>query len=347
MAVVALVFLLAAVNILIIGPSSRSTMATLQQHPICGMFNGSYPKVRNSSDIASYTLSQNLSTTLPAYSDGAPAKLRVVAVQNKKVFTRPMCELTIFSAAVNAIPLEVYGAAPYFDFMMPGKNGKVDRMLSVLCAIDPTEAVLMVDAYDVIFQRSFEEIQFQYIHKWKAPNLVVSTESNCWPKAPEHCKDEFVLPTPPSGVKYINSGVIIGKTDAWIQMLSDAIDMFHNGTKDDQYIITELINKHHKTRGYFLDSNSELSASPQPPAPSFGKFAVNNRTYFVSSSTKTVPMIVHLNGGGKDLIFPRDMWYMDGGKVSTAARDIIKNYRIFVDGREVAVKEVCPRPEFE
>ncbi|KAJ3200944.1 hypothetical protein HDU82_008497 [Entophlyctis luteolus] len=327
--------------------AAKPVLTTYQQ--LCARLNNSYPLLHNVSRPV-YSASKDLLTSLPKYGPEfePKGKLRVVAINSEPTFNKYMCDATVFSAAVNSIPLEIYGAAPYYSHMMKGKDGKIDRMLSVMCAMDPADVVLMVDAYDVIFQRPFAEMEYLYHHKWQSPNFVISTESNCFPQTPEHCEDDFIPKVPPSGIKYINSGIVLGKVDVWIQLLNDALEAYRNGMKDDQFILTDIVFKQYKTRGYFLDHNSELSASPHPPAPSFGKFVVGDRNYFVSAASKTVPMIVHLNGGSsRDLISPWDMWYFSNGKVSDQAKNIIRNYEIAVDGVSVKVRDACPTPEFE
>ncbi|KAJ3350909.1 hypothetical protein HDU83_009328, partial [Entophlyctis luteolus] len=115
----------------------------------------------------------DLLTSLPKYGPEfePKGKLRVVAINSEPTFNKYMCDATVFSAAVNSIPLVIYGAAPYYSHMMKGKDGKIDRMLSVMCAMDPADVVLMVDAYDVIFQRPFAEMEYLYHHKWQSPNF--------------------------------------------------------------------------------------------------------------------------------------------------------------------------------
>ncbi|KAJ3379691.1 hypothetical protein HDU84_006461 [Entophlyctis sp. JEL0112] len=280
-------------------------------------------------------------------------QLRVVGINYDKdnkaapmPFNAYMCETTIFSAAVNGIPLELYGAGPFFKNYMGGKDGKVDRMMAVLCALDPREYVLMIDSWDTLFQRPFDELQFIYFHKMRTPNLVISAEAMCSPPFPENCNPEFLSKTGPSGIKYINSGTVAAKVDYFAEFVNTSLEAYSNGIIDDQNVYTKMVHKHHRERGYYIDHDMELAGSLQPPGQ-YSSYYFNNRSFLVIGDTRTVPALVHLNGGGKEVIIPEEghLWYIKKGaskSIDGKVKDLIRDYVILVDGVKKTVREICP-----
>ncbi|KAJ3067941.1 hypothetical protein HDU98_008882 [Podochytrium sp. JEL0797] len=219
-------------------------------------------------------------------SQSGGGRIRVIGISDKKAIPTLMCESTFFSAAVNDIPLEIYGAADYFveNTHNEGKRAKVDRLLPILCAYDFEDSVLMVDAFDVIFQRTMAELTELWFRQWGSPNMVISTEQNCWPKDPSICEDSFLPPLPPSAAKYINAGVQMGRVAEYILFAQQMMDLleFHDGSDDDQLVVAKMVYANHTQNGWLMDHRSELSASQQPPAPIFSEFEVEGRKFMVS-----------------------------------------------------------------
>ncbi|KAJ3062232.1 hypothetical protein HDU98_001877 [Podochytrium sp. JEL0797] len=283
--------------------------------------------------------------TVPQVKDSqGGGRIHVIGISDKKAIPTLMCESTFFSAALNDIPLEIYGAADYFveNTHNEGKHAKVDRILPILCAYDFEDSVLMVDAWDVIFQRTMEELSELWFRQWGAPNMVISTEQNCWPNNPAICEDSALPPLPPSSTKYLNSGVQMGRVSEYI-LFADLMKELHGGTENVQLVTAKMVYANHTEKGWLMDHRSELSASQQAPAPIFSEFEVDERKFMVSLTTKTVPMLIHLNGGGKQLINPRKkLWYFVDGKVNPKVKDQISSYQVFVDGKYSTVGELCP-----
>ncbi|KAJ3349834.1 hypothetical protein HDU83_000281 [Entophlyctis luteolus] len=328
----------------------------------CGArFGDIRPLVAPSSQFV-YNASDSLWTSLPLHSVYGPkarakflrgdqhhstGKLRVVTINSDPTPQSLMCETTLFSAALSGIPLEIYGASDFFKDkgMMNGIDGKIDRTLAVACSVDPDDTILMVDAYDVLFQRSWEELQYIYFHKWLEPNFVISTESNCFPPSVKHCEDIWIPKPPPSGIKFINSGVIISKASYYIDILEDALDMYAKGNTEDQWVLTDLVFNKYKERGYAMDHDSELSGSLHPPAD-YGVFKTKGKIYYAVANSRSVPAILHLNGGSsKEIVQPTKggVWYFNAnGTLVEETKHIIKNYVISVDGVPTKVSDYCP-----
>ncbi|KAJ3118426.1 hypothetical protein HK100_000613 [Physocladia obscura] len=299
----------------------------------------------------------NAETVLPHHNGSTSGTgIRIVGISydagnilNSMPFPHYMCETTIFSAALNDIPLQLYGAQPAMQIHSEGgseKDGKIGRMMALVCALPADEVVMMIDAWDTVFQRKFAELEFLYAHKWLSPDFVIGAEANCWPDWAPYCvNSSYVQPNPgPTGFRFINSGTLIGKAGFWSEFLSDAINAYNNGLKDDQNVFAQITHRHYKQRGYFIDHGMELVGSLQPPAK-FAAYWHNDRQYFVIGDTRTVPAVIHLNGGGKDFVKPArgDLWYLEVGEILTPhVKKVVQNYKIFVDGVEKVVSEICP-----
>ncbi|TPX61407.1 hypothetical protein CcCBS67573_g08923 [Chytriomyces confervae] len=308
---------------------------------------------------------QNLSNGFDAgqYTGSTPAlnnmqslsNLRVIAISTKgSDAPKPMCKWTLFSAALNKIPLELYGSSEFFQKGLLVNKGKPDEglaskrdcTLSVLCAAAASsmnDAVLMIDAYDIIFQRPFEELQYLYYKRWNAPEFVVSAEENCYPSEVDGvCGDVTTRPrVPPGGSSFVNSGVLIGKPEAFIDAIGLTGKFRDMGIYNDQAALAKVVYENYKTRPFMLDHLSELSSAAYPPKPLYKEVEIGGRTYFVDATSKGIPMMIHLNGG-----IPKEratnLWYMDGEKLRDDLKEEVQNYPIFLEDKLVTVGELCP-----
>ncbi|KAJ3234416.1 hypothetical protein HDU81_001455, partial [Chytriomyces hyalinus] len=301
----------------------------------------------------SYDTTQYMASTPNFKTALKSSRLRVMAISTKgKDAPKSMCQWTLFSAALNKIPLEIYGASPSFQFGLQkltddettgdGKSVKVDCMLSVLCAMDSSESVLMVDAFDVIFQRPFDEIEHLYFKRWNAPEFTVSTESNCWPNWVEGiCGDRDQPPVPPGGTPYINSGVMIGNVEAFKEVMGRALDQRKLGVLDDQAATARVVYENVESPRFLMDHLSELSSAAYPPKPIYNEIEIEGRGYFVDPVSKTVPMMIHLNGDIPKDVYGQKMWYLTDGRLNEDLVDIVRDYAVSVDGERVTVGDMC------
>ncbi|KAJ3383685.1 hypothetical protein HDU80_001181 [Chytriomyces hyalinus] len=237
------------------------------------------------------------SSTTALNSIQPPSNLRVITISTKGTDARkPMCKWTLFSAALNKIPLELYGSSKFFQKGLPSNKGKPeeglatkrDCTLSALCAAAASsmnDAVLMIDAYDIIFQRPFEELQYLYYRRWNAPEFVVSAEENCYPSDVED-------PVLPGGSSFVNSGVLIGKPEEFIEAIGLTGKFRDMGIYNGQ-----LVYENYKARPFMMDHLSKLSSAAYPTKPLYNEVEIGGRTYFVDASSKGIPMLIHLNGG--------------------------------------------------
>ncbi|TPX68280.1 hypothetical protein CcCBS67573_g07237 [Chytriomyces confervae] len=302
---------------------------------------------------ASYNTSQYMASTPNFKTSMKSSRLRVMAISTKGMDApKSMCQWTLFSAALNKIPLEIYGASPSFQAGLQklrddettgdGKSVKVDCMLSMLCAMDSSESVLMVDAFDVIFQRPFDEIEHLYFKRWNAPEFTVSTESNCWPNWVEGiCGVTDQPPVPPGGTPYINSGVMIGSVEAFKEVMGRALDQRKLGVLDDQAATARVVYENVESQRFLMDHLSELSSAAYPPKPIYNEIEIEGRGYFVDPVSKTVPMMIHLNGDIPKDVYGQKMWYLTDGRLNNDLVETVRDYVVSVDGERVTVGDMC------
>ncbi len=88
-----------------------------------------------------------------------------------------------------------------FDFL---KNGWPLEKYTIFC-----------DSWDLVFAAPIEEVLEVY-KSFNAP-LVISSEKNCFPS---DLKEEYDKLSATSSYKYLNSGMIVGETSAFYEMLS-------------------------------------------------------------------------------------------------------------------------------
>ncbi|KAI8621226.1 hypothetical protein BC830DRAFT_1214876 [Chytriomyces sp. MP71] len=294
--------------------------------------------------------------SVPRISPQTTSKSRLRAISINTMGTELpglMCLSTLFSAALNNVPLEIYGSNAYFERISEGisnkKSAKMDILQSILCQLDPLDPILMVDAFDVIFQRPWDEIEYLYAKRWNSPEFVMSTESNCYPRfIPKVCVGNDFPPVPPNGVPFINSGVIVGKAGAMLEIIGHALEVrkegiFGNKTKvmGDQAAYARAYYDHYRRKGFMMDHLSELSSSPNPPKPAFVELDGGNGRYFWwDPHTRNVPMIVHLNGNGKNMYWNKQ-YYLRNGKLKRELREQVSNYTFIFEGETATVEGIC------
>ncbi|KAI8615278.1 hypothetical protein BC830DRAFT_1123383 [Chytriomyces sp. MP71] len=325
----------------------------LRNENICSRIQKSYPGVppiQNNFSGRPHDYLQYAGSVPRTSSESSGSRLRLITISDKgRSPPEMMCSATLYSAALNSIPLEVYGATEqsYFkamhETMTDHKAVKMDILLSLLCNFDEGDSVLMVDAFDVIFQRPFAELEYLYYKRWNRPEFVISTEANCWPPWVDGlCGPDDRPPVPPNGVAYINSGVLVGTVPTMTDVVQAALEMREKGITDDQGAMARVVYENYLKRAYMMDHLSELSTSGQPPKLDFIAYHSEGREYYLDQLTRTVPMLIHLNGGGKEKYDPKKLWYFGAdGKLKEEVKDEVASYKIWLDGEEVTVGEMC------
>ena len=114
------------------------------------------------------------------------------------------------------------------------KNGKI-----------PEKYIVFIDAFDVVFANSVDYIMKRF-KSFYCP-IVIGAEKNCFPS---NFKPEYDRLPHTSSYKYLNSGVIIGETEAILTVLEamDAPNLprdYHDGLKG--------YNHHFNDQAYYMD----------------------------------------------------------------------------------------------
>lgn len=161
--------------------------------------------------------------------------------------------------------------------------------------------IVFVDAFDVIFADTVESI----MDKFKAFNcpIVIGAERNCFPS---NFKKEYDRLQHTSSFKYLNSGVIIGETEAILTVL-EAMDA-PNLPRDYQDNIKGYTHHFNDQANYMdlylrqpvkmkLDYQCLIVQNMQDVVEKDIEFLDNGK--IKNTETNTIPFIIHWNGSSK------------------------------------------------
>lgn len=168
------------------------------------------------------------------------------------------------------------------------------------------QIIIFVDAWDVVFIDRIETL----IEKYKSFNssIVIGAEKNCFPS---NFQKEFERLPYSSSYKYLNSGVIVGETDAIMTALEamDAPNLpvdYHDSRKG--------YNHHFNDQAYYmdlylrqpveikLDYKCAIAQNMQDVTEDdllFAWFNKSNTPFIMNTETQSMPAIIHWNGGSK------------------------------------------------
>lgn len=164
-----------------------------------------------------------------------------------------------------------------------------------------TSHIIFTDCWDLLFCATPDEIMRHYA-EFNA-DVVVSSERNCFPG---DLKEDFDSQNPPTEYKYLNSGCIVGKTEAILSCL-EAMDL--PSIPDDHYDEEKKCNIHPNDQFewmkiYFkqpvsikLDYLQQLSMTlhnAKIEELDFSEKRIRNKV------TGSYPCTLHFNGGSKD-----------------------------------------------
>jgi hypothetical protein len=160
--------------------------------------------------------------------------------------------------------------------------------------------VIYTDSWDLVFAASPQEIIQRYFSF--NVDLVVNTERNCFPLT---YKDEFDKIQAPTDFKYLNSGFVVGKTDALLACL-EAMDLpnvpadYYDAEKkcnihfEDQTLLQEVFLKQPVTMA--LDYYCTLSQTLHDAKIEEFDFS---EARIKNIATNSYPCVFHFNGGAK------------------------------------------------
>lgn len=164
-----------------------------------------------------------------------------------------------------------------------------------------SDYIIFNDSWDLIWCTTPAEVMSRYFGFGKP--IAVSTEKNCFPDEMQSEYDKLDCPTE---YKYLNSGFIVGETEAILAIL-EAMDLPNqpedhrrpDGTNfhlNDQALWLEQGIKNQDLIG--LDYKQELSQTLHQTTIDEFSFTVPGR--IVNISTNSMPCTIHFNGSSKD-----------------------------------------------
>lgn len=161
--------------------------------------------------------------------------------------------------------------------------------------------IIFCDCWDLVFATTPNEVMERYF-TFGCP-IVISSEKNCFPADLKEQYDSLDAPTP---YKYLNSGFIVGETEAILTCL-EAMDL--PNLPDDHYDPIKQCNVHPNDQFEWmkifiqqpveikLDYRQELSQTLHDASVDdfdFTKSRIKNKL------TNSEPCVFHFNGGSKD-----------------------------------------------
>jgi len=168
----------------------------------------------------------------------------------------------------------------------PGGGQKVNLLYNFLKTQPDNSVVLFVDAYDVFFTESKEEI-FSRFFKSDC-DILFAAEKSCWPDS--NLKELFLPSSTP--YRFLNSGSFIGYRWALLRLIENEI----NNTDDDQlfYHKKYLSNLNGENFNVKLDTNCYIF---QCLGGAESDVEVVNSSKIVNKITGNYPCVIHGNGG--------------------------------------------------
>lgn len=164
-----------------------------------------------------------------------------------------------------------------------------------------TKYIIFSDCWDLVFAAYPSEIMMRYF-QFNSP-IVISSEKNCFPA---DLKEDFDKLNPPTPYKYLNSGFIVGETEAICACL-EAMDL--PNLEDDHYDPVKNCNVHPNDQFEWqkifvkqpvkivLDYEQSLSQTLHDA--SIEDFDLNEPR-IKNKITNSYPCAFHFNGGSKD-----------------------------------------------
>jgi hypothetical protein len=152
----------------------------------------------------------------------------------------------------------------------------------------------------LVFAVKPEVLLNQYYFNFNSP-LVISSEKNCFP---DDTKAEYDALNPPTSYKYLNSGMIVGETEAMLALLEamkpdEIVDDYrmengHNFHTNDQFLYQQMFLK--QPVKIVLDYKQMLCNTLHDVKEDELDFT---GTRIKNIETNTFPCSFHLNGGAK------------------------------------------------
>lgn len=239
-----------------------------------------------------------------------------------------------------------------------GLSQKLTAAYNYAKSIPPTDVLMFVDAFDVMFAGTPEYIMEQFRASSKT-GVLFAAECGCWPQIMENKGHDcfYAYPKSPTPYRYLNSGTWIGIADQSAAMLLDIINKAGSdfANANDQKLVSDMFI--HKQHGIELDYYSRVFQSmhmtdrplahcapggdvttPTQRAIAFPHNSSVPISYY-NAVTQSIPAVYHFNGGGKTyhLKYESGMWYrqkqreqLRSSRDRAAVFEGLANYRLRV-----------------
>jgi len=185
-------------------------------------------------------------------------------------------------------------------------NGLASKPKLLLKAIESgwikEKYIIFCDCFDLVFQSPIEHV-IEAFETFKA-DIVISAEKNCFPHTYKNDFDAFWGDKNPTPYQYINSGFIVGTTEAF-RVLLERMDL---DNVDDDYVVDEGMMYHSNDQELFqeawtkqlvkiaMDNTTLLSWC----MVDVGMDEINFHENMISNRvTRNLPATIHWNGPAK------------------------------------------------
>lgn len=164
-----------------------------------------------------------------------------------------------------------------------------------------SEYLLFVDSWDLVFASSPDEVIEKFVGT--GSDIVVSAEKNCFPDDLKKAYDNLDFT---SSYKYLNSGVIVGKTNSILELLKsmDAANLPTDYYDEEQGKNIHFNDQFEYQKEFLkqpvkmsLDYSQNISQSMHDVEEGELDFS-GERVRNIETNTN--PSIIHMNGGSKD-----------------------------------------------
>jgi predicted O-methyltransferase YrrM len=185
------------------------------------------------------------------------------------------------------VPIKILGLGLPF-------RGLSDKLLYVkkfLKDLPDDDVIMFVDAYDVLFMKTKEEILKQFL-SMKVP-FVIAVEAYCFPLKSR--VNDFP-PSPTPFFKFINSGTYIGYVKSLKEIFNEMKDIKPSDDDQARFMLHYFDNREKYTFDYYCKLFMPL------PRVSIHHLEIDQKNFTVKCNlTNTFPCIIHGNGVGRPL----------------------------------------------
>lgn len=239
------------------------------------------------------------SATSRAAAPSSATSLRVLTYATQP--TAMLCD-SLLVALHARVPLTLLG----FGELYAGNFQKLRSARAHVRRLPAEALVLFADAYDVLYAGGAEGI----LERWRRLNvsherILFQGERGCWPDwdmgphGRRFCEQQY--PASPTPYRYVNSGVWMGHAAVAARLLTELVA--YTPGLDDQHVTGHIFVDYNDR--FVLDQNATLFQSMHGDGNNVGftTSASDGAPTLFNALTHTLPLVLHFNGGAKELLF--------------------------------------------